>query len=347
MEIKINLLVLLFVFEFMLIFMALTLILWRKHKKGAALAGFDYKGLENHLEAEIDRLDSEADALEGEAAAQKTLARDIYTLKLGLIKSIRKGRLDEEGLGENVEKLVQDIFGKLAGMGTGTPQASAEKTPAAITPPAPPPAPAINYKKLIIEFLSFKQMFDELQQEFIKLKEANAAYIDRIVDEATNSEPLQQLTMDMEKSGGRMDKRIGVLKKESVAVDEKIKNFEALFIQTGGGGAGGAAPKAAAKATATFEVGAAAPAAAQAVGVSFMETHAIAAPDMKSQEQIHDLEAREKTLMKEIEALRKENSKKEKALKTLQENYATLETEYINIYKEHKGEAAMTGAGEG
>jgi hypothetical protein len=347
MEIKISLLILLFAFEFLLIFMALTLILWRKHKKSAALGGFDYKGLEERLEEEINRLDSESRGLEGEEAARKLMVRDIYVLKLSLINSIGRGKLDEEALGQDVEKLVADVFGKMAVApsdgGAGKSEADTEAPPATMPPPSPPPsptappAPAVNYKKLIIELLSFKQMFDELQQEFIKLKAANSSYIDRIVDEATSSEPLQQLTMDMEKSGGQMDKRIGVLKKESSVVDEKIKNFEALFMQAGGAGAcAGAGAGASAKAPAA----AAPPApAAPAAGPSFMETQAIAAPDIHSQERILELEAREKALTKAIEDLKKDSAKKEKALKTLQENYATLETEYINIYKEHKGES--------
>jgi hypothetical protein len=342
MEIKVSVLILLFGLEFLLIFMILAFLLWRKLKKGAALAGFDYEGLEKHIEAEIDRLGSEAGGLEGGEAAKKTLARDIYALKLGLISSIKKGRLDKEEIGRDIEKLVEEILKKMAVAGPPAPEASADKAPAAAPAPAPA-APAINYKKLIIEFLGHKQILEELQQEFGKLKETNTTYIDKIVDEATSSEPLQQLTMDMEKAGLQMDKRIGVLNKESLAIGEKIKNFETLFIQTGGK-AGAAA----------FEVGAAAAAgkaggvmessaAVKAKDASFMETQSIGAADKKIQARVFELEAREKILIKEAEELKKEVEKKDKSLKTLQENYATLETEYINMYKEHKGETGLSG----
>ena len=69
--------------------------------------------------------------------------------------------------------------------------------------------------------------------------------------------------------------------------------------------------------------------------------------EVTNSEEFQKMQGQIKALEDEVHGLRKELKVKEEEYNRLKENYDTLDMEYINLYKEHKGETGWTSAMHG
>jgi hypothetical protein len=324
---KVNTVLFMSVIEASVVFLGLAIFFYLRSKrtgKSQTSDQADMTSLISQLEEEAERLSREQP--ENEAEGKVNAAR--LNLVVSIIGTIKQGgQSDGTSLWDDVYGSLDNVVAEsvtTAQSGSITQhevtemmERSAPETAVPSQDQASQPAVAMQ-KKQILELLRYKEMFNELNKEFTKLKEFNEHVMEAIEEPAVNSEPLQTLIMDLEKKNKHLDKLSGGLKKEGDYMNHRIEDYENLNLGTGGGGS---PPKAA-----RFET--------QGASDSGREAKLAA--------RIKQLEQHETQLSNKVDELDKALKEKEEAYKNLQREYVSLEEEFIKLHKSHPGETGWS-----
>lgn len=157
-----------------------------------------------------------------------------------------------------------------------------------------------NRKKEIAGLLRWKDMFNDLQQKFEKMKSINKKLmetIDVLVPEAERSKEFAELLVEMEQSKKDLDSCIGTLQKENEALSEQMR-----FSRDEIAGLSGKLKE----------------------SVSKKDFQKVLNEKMGLETKVHELEEELKMKTKEYEKLEK--------------NFVYLEKEYNALYRNVKGE---------
>ncbi|KJR41198.1 hypothetical protein MCHI_002905 [Candidatus Magnetoovum chiemensis] len=172
-----------------------------------------------------------------------------------------------------------------------------------------------GYKKqIIIELLSYKEIFSEIQDEFNRIIETNKKIMDAVEGEAINSEPLQIVLTDFENLNVRIQKPVSELEKQKESINKKIVFYESLQTDMG-------TPSIAKMDVyaSNISIG----------GNGNSDTSNLTSPEIERQN---------KDLKGKISELENMLKKKESLYQTLKENFDSLEAEYLTIYQEQQGQ---------
>ncbi len=155
-------------------------------------------------------------------------------------------------------------------------------------------------KNKIVELLSWKDMFNELDKRFQLVRTINVKLKDSLtvlIPEDERSEELKKIIADFEYTNKELDMCVGVLKQETESLNQKMKYFED-----------------------------------EIDGLSERLQRSV------NKKEFDRILAERDELAGKLRKLEKEPNNRAKAYKDLQDKYTSLEKEYNALYRDIKGE---------
>lgn len=230
-EVKINLLVLLLLGEFMLIFMIISLVLMKKIGKmksfsgdGGNLSGF----LGNIIANELETLKAALAALEGSEGEKSSVDKQVLETKMAFAQAadtyLEKSGSDPERYFREVFNSLEDILHEHFSKVVVTPS-EGQQDIASIDNTGDSEVLSSG-KEEIIRLLRYTEFFDELLKEFSKIKENNEKILAVIEEQAASSEELMQVAMDFTQNNEKIDEYIVVIKREYEYLYSKVDKFD-------------------------------------------------------------------------------------------------------------------------
>ncbi|MBF0457261.1 MAG: hypothetical protein HQK99_05135 [Nitrospirae bacterium] len=221
----------------MAVLIGLSVYLFLKGRKKAAATAVDYSPdtLIAALEDEASRLETENDAIGHDAMVSEEIIikKEIISTKLQSVKTsieVLKGIKGDEAefwnyFYNDFDKILGKHFTELM----------------EVTRETMSPSPAVNkkedaakqaqavsalQKRQIIELLGYREMFQEMNEEFSRIKTFNDNIMLTIEEQAVDSEVLQQVLMEFEKVNKKIDKCVTVVNKGSESLNRQMQYYE-------------------------------------------------------------------------------------------------------------------------
>ncbi len=312
--IKVNTFILLFIVEFVLIFLCLSIFLFIKNRKLKAekiIAERSHEELEKFFEEMISNLQNELNQLGDNLDTEQMTLKESHSSTLrfiqGVLNGIRSNRDDDrlfwEKVTKNFKEIINNLFQKI---NTSEPEAATEKIEEIKK------QDSLEYdlkddvyklqkivkeqRKKIINLLGYRDLYESLQQKLITINKINKNLKDTIlsiVPQAEISKELEKMLNKFEQNNEELNMCVRVLEKENDRFSHEIKGLEE-----------------------DVEKLTQSPADSVDREILISEKDALKG-------RVQELEDKLKHL--------------EKAYENLQKNYDILEVEYSNLYKEHQG----------
>ncbi|MCI4626694.1 MAG: hypothetical protein L3V56_12130 [Candidatus Magnetoovum sp. WYHC-5] len=233
-KVEINLLVLLLLVEFLVLFIIATVALKYKLNKGNSPVsskrggnGSFAKNIEALINNELQTLKAALLALES-ADEKSTVDKEVLEVKMSFTQ---KASDLLQTSGEELELYFRQLLNTLEDIlheyftnifeGNAVQGSDGLQTVAIGRQ-----QPTDMGKEQIIRLLRYSEFFDELIKEFTKIKNDNEKMLGVIEENAVNSEELMQLAMDFNNNNEKIAEYISVLKREHGSLNEKIDAFQ-------------------------------------------------------------------------------------------------------------------------